>query len=661
MANLFLDQGTPGFSLEKLQGNNFWSGRVNEDLRLIMFRDGDANIVVHVGHHNDAYSWAANHDVKVHEATRSLQLIKSERLVEQVVEPGESRLFEQHDDHYLMALGVPPEWLPAVNDATDSNLDVLIDALPEEVALRLLTLNDGKLVPVPRPHVGEPLNHPDTLRHFKTVEVADDLAKALEYPWDQWTVFLHAEQRSLVEASFSGPAKVSGPAGTGKTVVALHRAFRLAQKDPSAKVLLTTFSRTLASRIEQMAQVLAGGADQVPENLTIQHIHSLARQVFCDHTGLQFQAILDPDMRAEIESAMGLRIMGSLTPAFLQAEWKHVIDYWGISDLESYRGHHRAGRGTILGQRQREDLWSIFGAVLQNIADTEGRLTFQQLAFAAARIAQDKPEVQFRHVIVDEIQDFGPAEIALIRSITPVDADDLFLCGDAGQQIYSRPFAWNSLGVQIQGRSRHLLSNYRNTKQIQELADMVMGAPAVGGDGETEDRRAVSLLRGEVPIVKICKDETEEILCLSTWFEDMIKLGYEQNEIAVFSRRSATLSNIAEPALRQVSGLSRRDLQDRRPPSGDGVAFGTMHRAKGLEFKAVAVIGCGKDDIPDIDTLANACDDADKKEIIELERNLLHVALTRPRERLLVTSSNSLCGFLPADLANLPPMQYVVE
>jgi superfamily I DNA/RNA helicase len=158
----------------------------------------------------------------------------------------------------------------------------------------------------------------------------------------------------------------------------------------------------------------------------------------------------------------------------------------------------------------------------------------------------------------------------------------------------------------------------------------------------------VSLLTGADPVVKACKDEPDEISNLALWIEEMIQLGYDQGDIAVFARRTRTLSAIGEPALRMVQGLKRRDLQDSRLPGDDGISFGTMHRAKGLEFKAVAVVGCGENDIPDLESLASAGDEADRDEILEEELNLLHVAITRPRERLYVSFTGESSRFLPA-------------
>ena len=641
---------TPGFSLEQLT-NGLYSGRINDNLRLIMAIDDSQTIVLHVDNHDDAYAWATNHRVGVNVATGSIQVVDLEHLNEKVIHHQdvytEPKLFEQYGEDYLIALGVPAEWILPVKEATRSHLEWLLEKLPSEAMERLLQLDDGILVPIPRNAGGAPLEHPDTQRHFVTVRAADDLTKALENPWAQWTVFLHPDQRELVNTSFSGPAKVSGGAGTGKTVVAVHRAFRLATENPSAKVLLTTFSRTLATRITQMVAVLSGGEDQIPENLEISNIHRIALRIWSNHhPGATFKAVTESDIKGSLESAMGLRIMGSLNSGFVLSEWLNVIDYWGISDLESYKTFPRTGRGTVLGQRQRQDLWSIFGPVLEKLASTEGEMSFTQLAFTAAELSAAKGTSMFQHIIVDEIQDFGPAELSLVRALVHPRTDDLFLCGDAAQRIFRRPFSWSSVGIEIQGRSRHLWANYRNTGQIQELAETVLTGPSIGGDEEEEARDSVSLLTGAQPVINLCSEESDEIICLGEWLQDMIRLGYQQNEIAVFSRRSRTLSTIGDPALRMVGQLKRRDLQDSRPPSEDGISFGTMHRAKGLEFRAVAVIGCGERDLPDLEMIESACDDHERAEIIETERNLLHVALTRPREQLLVTCSGSPSEFL---------------
>ncbi|MQF48989.1 hypothetical protein FIM08_03730 [SAR202 cluster bacterium AC-647-N09_OGT_505m] len=647
MFNLATNPMTPGFHPEKLFANNLYSGRINENLRLIMSIDGDQFVVLYVDNHDDAYRWAKNHKLQTNKPTGAMQLVNIERTTEIIIDREhlhvEPRLFEKHSDDYLLALGVPEEWILPVKESTRKDLEFLIERLPSEIMERLLQLEEGKLVPIPRRHDGDPLEHPDSLRHFVTVKAIDSLSTALEYPWAQWSVFLHPDQQDLVKGSFSGSTKVSGSSGTGKTVVAVHRAFKLAKEDPSSQVLLTTFSRTLASRIRRMVGILSGATDNIPPNLTIENIHTIAVQIWNrNNPGVQFEATQEEKIEEHLKSAMGLKILGPLDLKFVLSEWKHVVDYWGLTDLESYLTFPRTGRGTILGQRQREELWSVFGPVLQDLSNSKSEMTWSQLTFSSATLSAKEESSSYQHIVVDEIQDFGPAEISLIRSLVSPGPNDLFLCGDAGQRIFKRTFSWSRVGIQIQGRSRHLRVNYRNTQQIQSFAETVLSGPVVGGDDEEEDRNSVSLLTGAPPIIKICEAESEEILHIGEWLQDMIRLGYGQDEIAIVSRRTKTLSDIGHPSLQMAGNLKRRDLQDSRPPSEDGVAFGTMHGVKGLEFKAVAVIGCGEEEVPDKEMLDSACDESELQEIMETEKNLLHVALTRARERLLITCSRNL-------------------
>ena len=645
----------PGFDFKKLQGGKFWSGRINQGIRMIMHRDEDLTMALYVGPRNDAHAWARNHRFQEHPETKSLQLFSVEHITERVIHQEEvtigPRLFARYDDEYLHRLGVPEELIPSVKQATEEDLTQLIDDVPPDAMDRLMLLSEGKTVPVPKGFQGDPLEHPDTKRSFVTVQVRSDLAAALEYPWAKWMVFLHPDQQDLVGASFSGPAKVSGPAGTGKTILALHRAFRLAKESPSEQVLLTTYSKTLSDRIEHMASILAGGAELIPENLTVMHIHRLAVQIWSDHNEERvFKAAEPSEVNEALEAAIGLRILGPMSLELILSEWRNVIDYWGISDLEAYRAITRSGRGTVLGQNQREELWSVFGPVLENFSESSDAMTWSQMTFAAARLARQENPKRYRHVIVDESQDFGPAELQLTRALADSDSDDIFLCGDAAQRIFRRPFSWSSVGVHIQGRSRSLSANYRNTQEIQKFAQTVLLGTAVGGDGEQEDNESVSLLTGAEPSIKICDNESEETACLAEWLEEMVQLGYNQGDIAVFTRRTRTLGSVCDPALRLVGGLKRRDLQESRPASEEGISFGTMHRAKGLEFKAVAVVGCGDHDIPDKDALSASGDEGDRQEVLGVELNLLHVAITRPRERLLVTCTGEPSRFLDTAL-----------
>jgi superfamily I DNA/RNA helicase len=271
-----------------------------------------------------------------------------------------------------------------------------------------------------------------------------------------------------------------------------------------------------------------------------------------------------------------------------------------------------------------------------------GKTTWSELCHEVARRAASAPP--FRHVVADEVQDFGPAELTLLRALAPAGADDLLVCGDAGQRIFVRPIALARVGIDVRGRSTRLRVNYRTTDQIRSFADRLL--PKVDeGEGSETERRTVSLLQGIEPVVVAHRTIDAEIAGLAEWVRGLQADGYRPGEIGVFARSETMLRERVEPALRKL-GLVPHPLRDETPPAVKDVAIGTMHRAKGLEFKAVAVVGCDYDVLPPAYVLREQADDADRDEQIEQERQLLYVAATRARERLLLSHTGKATRYL---------------
>ena len=260
--DLQLNPANPGMQLHKLdkaRDKNFWSVRVNVDIRLIVHRTDEGLLLCYVDHHDAAYSWAERRKLETHPKTGAAQLVELRETVKEIVVPRyveqeqprprvtPKPLFADLSEETLLGYGVPAEWMDDVHVATEDSIFSLADYLPAEAAEALLELATGG-----RPRVAvaaavaSPFEHPDALRRFRVMASMEELARAFDYPWDKWTVFLHPEQRQLVEQDYAGPARVAGSAGTGKTIVALHRAAYLARANPDARVLLTTFSDALA-------------------------------------------------------------------------------------------------------------------------------------------------------------------------------------------------------------------------------------------------------------------------------------------------------------------------------------------------------------------------------------------------------------------------------
>jgi len=640
----------PSFQLHRLDraiDQNFWSARVNLDLRIILYRDADDLVLCYAAPHEEAYRWGRKRRFEVDPRTRAAQVVEIQERVEEVVKyvPREKPLLFGHYDHdYLLALGVPEEWLDAVRHASEDELDELLARLPQEAAERLLKLACGEPVPRPVTVAETPFAHPDAQRRFRVIDNQQELRQALDSPWERWIVFLHPAQRGVVERRYSGPARVSGAAGTGKSVVALHRAATLARSAPQGRVLLTTFSKTLAARLSQNADVLLGSNAPERARIDIVHLHKLARDTWVNTLKRKFAFIKSQRFNELLEAAITKAATAEFSPAFLKAEWEAIVNFWGIGDETAYLGASRKGRGTRLTARQRQVVWKVFAELLA-VLEEKHYMTWERLCFRLAAELAGRPPL-YQHVIADEAQDFGPAEFRLLRALVAPGDNDLFLCGDAGQRIYQPRFSWKAAGIEVRGRATRLTVNYRTTEQIRRFADTLLPAALdEDGDGKPEPRASISLLKGPPPEVSGYATVNEEIAGVAQRLRELTTSGFAPRDLAIFCRGETRLKERAEPALQQC-GLTGYYLSDDTPPTDAQVALGSMHRAKGLEFKVVIVMGCDEDMLPRVSVLSELVDEADRAVFIEQERQLLYVACTRARERLLVTYSGNPSRFL---------------
>src|SRR5712692_7255118 len=292
--DLQLNPANPGMSFHKLakaKDKRFWSVRVGSDLRLIVHRTSDSLLLCYVDHHDKAYAWAERRKLETHPTTGAAQLVEIRERVQEIVVPAYDQaslplapkkpLFAPMPVAELLGYGVPAEWLADVRQATEDTVLALADHLPAEAAEALLELATGGTPHKPRAAtpVADPFDHPDARRRFRVMADVDELARALEYPWERWTVFLHPAQRELVERRFGGPARISGSAGTGKTVVALHRTAHLARANPDARILLTTFSDTLASALRIKLGRLIGNEPRLAERIEVYAVEAVARRL----------------------------------------------------------------------------------------------------------------------------------------------------------------------------------------------------------------------------------------------------------------------------------------------------------------------------------------------------------------------------------------------
>jgi hypothetical protein len=642
----------PSLKLERLnraRSKDVWSSRVGRDVRAILYKDGDTWAMLHVGHHDAAYDWAERREVGRHSVTGALQIVEAvetireiEKVIEILVEPTAPPIFEGRSDAYLLSLGVPENWIQTLRQVKDEDqLLVVCEKLPQDVEERLLTLATGELVtpPTPVPPDHSILEAPDTRRRFFVVEDAEEMAAALEAPLDRWIAFLHPSQRDLVDRTSKGPSKVSGSAGTGKTVVAMHRARHLARA--GEKVLLTSFVSTLCENTAANLKRLCSPREL--ERIIVSTVHKQALAVV-NQVEPRVRPASEQDVRGLLDQ-LRIRFAPAYEKSFVEAEWDNVVRLQGLDTWDEYRGARRTGRGKGLPVKERKILWRVFGGTLEGLKSRK-LLDWTGLCRRAEQLLRGgSAKSPYGAVIVDEVQDLRPRELQFLKALCAENPGNLMLCGDAGQRIYPGGFSLGALGIDVRGRSTVLRINYRTTEQIRRLADRMLGDVAEDMDGGEEKRTGTrSLLRGPHPHLVGYAAADEELAAgvaeVKRWMAD----GLLPEEISIFGRTNRKVEEISEALT--SAGIPCRPLSDSERGEPGFVQIGTMHRAKGLEFKAVLVAGCDDRSMPNAGVLRAMEDPQDREAAEAREKRLLYVAMTRARDELTVSWTGMPSRFL---------------
>ena len=666
--DLQMNPAHPGLKLHHVDGakdKDFWSVRVSRDIRLIVHRTVSSFLLCYVDHHDAAYHWAERRRLERHPTTGAAQLVEIRETVREIEVPryvdvdvpvgkpkildrpgaSETAIFAATSDDDLLSYGVPAEWLGDVREATEDTLLDLAGHLPAEASEALLQLaTGGTPAQSARAASGaDPFAHPDAQRRFRIMTDVEALERALDYPWEKWTVFLHPAQRQLVEREYNGPARVAGSAGTGKTIVALHRAVHLARAHPETRVLLATFSDALASALRTRLRRLIGNEPVIAERLEVHSMSAIGRRLYTANFGKSGVAV-DNQVRALLDQAASEVGGHKFSAYFLWTEWRSVVDAWQLESWEAYRDVPRLGRKTRLGEAQRAVLWSIFSRVRSALV-AQGLLTEPAMFGRVAAQLAEATQPPFEFCVIDEAQDIGVPELRFLAALGGGRPNSLFFAGDLGQRIFQTPFSWRSLGVNVRGRSHTLRVNYRTSHQIRRQADRLLPPELSDVDGNPEQRRGtVSVFNGPAPELRTFPSAREETAAIVDWLRARRAEGYAPHEIGVFVRSPAQAERAVE-AVREA-GLTPVELDGRPGGASGSVAVGTMHLAKGLEFRAVAVVACDDDVIPLQSRIETVADEADLEDVYATERHLLYVACTRARDCLLVTGVDPASEFL---------------
>ena len=347
------------------------------------------------------------------------------------------------------------------------------------------------------------------------------------------------------------------------------------------------------------------------------------------------------DLLSEAAVAVGEQ---RFSTSFLASEWEEIVDAWQLDSWDAYRTVARLGRKTRLPEAQRAALWAVFERVRDELK-RRGLVTQAQIYAQLTAHLSTTRRPPFDFAVIDEAQDVNVPQLRFLATLGGGRPNSLFFTGDLGQRIFQQPFSWKALGVDIRGRSKTLRVNYRTSHQIRTQADRLLGPEVADVDGNIEDRRGtVSVFNGPDPSIEVLDSLAAERACISTWLKARQAEGIQPHEIGMFVRSEAELPR-ARTAIEQA-GLRYKVLDERVATHTVNVSVGTMHLAKGLEFRAVVVTACDDDVLPLQERIESVVDEADLEEVYNTERHLLYVACTRARDNLLVTAVKPASEFL---------------
>lgn len=707
---------SPGINYETIRNardNDYRSVRVTQDIRGIVLRpdSGNTYILLWVDRHDDAYAWAERTQCAINPVTGALQIYEVEHVDEPLhptaaqdasskaisednaagpeavdttrsAESAESApytapkparpttpLLHLSDENFLR-LGVPESALDLVKDLrTEDELTASKSRLPIEVfdALTMLALGlpyDDVLeeyAPLPDEAVDTTnltaaLERPGTQRRFRVFEDDEELLRMLNAPLERWRVYLHPSQRAVVQWKVNGPIRVTGGAGTGKTVVAMHRARWLVREiftDPSDRILFTTYTRNLALDIETNLKQICTPAEL--KRIDVINIDAwvsafLKRQKF-EHR-IVYEGGRDNTMKQVWEEAQKVLPHDERPMTFYKEEWRRVVLPQNITDVRAYLRADRTGRGVGLNRKQRAEIWPVFERAQTELV-RRNCVTFEQAVHAAIElIDHGHQSKKYQAIIVDEAQDFGTEIQTLLRKVAGEERPhDLFIVGDAHQRIYNRPAPLSNAGINVVGRSRKLRVNYRTTEEIRDFAMRVLQDIEFDDLDHQIDRSEhyKSLFSGTSPTVEGFSSGTEE----TSWIAKNIRELTQKDENSLKSSEICVVLRTNEQAERYAHMLHEIGIST-TPVSRDGsdaqntsnVRIATMHRVKGLGFKAVFVAGLSDNMMPLKYAVEGSSDEAVLQEVEQRERSLLHVACTRAAQVLYLSWTGTQSRFL---------------
>jgi len=677
----------PGLHLEKIQDTgNLYSVRIDQTYRGVLARSREQGSVVipHVDSHDDAYAWARRHRAGVNPDSGIFEVMRSNPQPAAAAasrEPAEAAgtpiggLFEGLRDRNLRKLNISDDLIPLARSITDEDeFAAVADRFPLEAHTAVEMLLAGytyqeALDELHTPATDVDADDIDAVLDFGSqgrlwvVDNEEELKRMLDAPQEKWRVFLHPSQRRLVDRDWNGPVRVLGGAGTGKTVVAMHRAKWLARhraQQTDGKVLFLTFTANLAADLrrnledlvtheEDLARVEVVHLDQWVYRFLNQH--NFPQRIVYDHHDSGRQQAWDEALKAADPDL-------ALEPEFYKEEWSKVVLAQGVLSRNEYLHAFRKGRGTPVTRPKRARIWQVFEAYRAHLA--ANGLIEKEDAYRAARhlVDANTGQLPYVSVIVDEAQDLGYEAFRLIASLARINPggesmeqpgpNSLFIVGDPHQRIYDQQVVLGRCGINIRGRSSRLRVNYRTSREILHTAVSVLSdMPVDDLDGGTDTLAGYrSLFGGPEPKFLEMQNMEHGAALLQQWIANLQQeFDYGLQDICLVCRTNSQCDKWDE-AIRDGNLPTHRIQTARDTRQTGAVQLATTHRVKGLEFPAVAILDAGPGNFPLMVAMNSAGSRADRELALHRERSLLHVAVSRAKRHLLVCTRTRFSPFL---------------
>jgi superfamily I DNA/RNA helicase/mRNA-degrading endonuclease RelE of RelBE toxin-antitoxin system len=657
---------SPGINYEKLNSGidkKIFSVRIDDTYRGIVVRQQEVGVylLLWVDHHDEAYQWAARKRCEVNPKTGAIQVFDVQTVVEQASTPDKVTLFALAKDDELIKLGVPEIQLDFVrsfiskedfykaeqsmpHDAYE-HLSWLAEGFPMEEVLELVL--EEQNTSSASDNLATALDVPTTLKSFVVVDGEDELRRIMAEPLEKWRVFLHPTQRKIARKEYSGSARVLGGAGTGKTVVAMHRAKHLASKcEGQQRILMTTFTANLAADIRDNLRKICTLEEL--RRIEVIHLDAWVNQ-FLRESGFSAQIGYDDAIKPLWERAVLLaNIDLPFETSFYEEEWNRIVIAQEALTLEKYVKATRNGRGTRLDRKKRMHIWKVFENY-QNLMKENQIRDINTAMYESTKLLQSagrKP--RYASIIIDEGQDFSDNAYRLIRALAGEEHhNDIFIVGDSHQRIYRNHPILSKCGINIRGRSSILKINYRTTEEIRKQALLLLKGISFDDLDEGFDLgdKCQSLTHGEKPIVENFGNANDEFDFILREVKKLKDNGVSLTDICVVARTKKLVDDyialFTRAGIRSYA-IKRNKVDDR---SFDGLRVATMHRVKGLEFKYVFIAAVNNRIIP-LSSAINKTDAVSEEESITSEKCLLYVAMTRAQKGVYITSYGRKSEFL---------------